>query len=307
MALGILESRLKDGPLVLDGGLATELGRRGVRLDHPLWSAHALVENPETIAQVTLDFAEAGADILATATYQATFPGLEKIGIGRDRAVDLFQDAVRLVRQVADRFDPPRLVAASIGPYGAYLADGSEYSGRYGLGVEDLKDFHRERLAVLDDSAADLFAFETFPSAPEARAVSELMTEFPAREAWVSFSCRDEERLWDGTPIEEALRPLARHPQIPVVGVNCVDPRHAAGLIARIRAAAPGTAVIVYPNAGRGWDAETGAWRGEDTPEEFAERARGWRAAGAAILGGCCQAGPAHIRSLAGAVKSGRF
>ncbi len=298
-----LSARLahRDGQLTLDGGLATELERAGCDLNHPLWSARVLLENPAAIVMATRAFASAGADIVATATYQATFEGLERMGIDHAGAVAFFRKAVDLAREAvltAGRDDIP-LVAASIGPYGAFLADGSEYCGNYGLTIPELARFHRDRLAVLAETDIDLVGFETFPSAVEARAVADLMTEFPESEAWISFSCRDGKHLWDGSPIEEIAADLADHPQIAAIGVNCVDPGHAVELISRLRDTAPEKPVVAYPNAGRGWDAETGAWRGTDTPAEFAERAQAWRRAGASIVGGCCQTTPEHIRALA--------
>lgn len=300
--MSILRSRLEEGGgyLVLDGGLASELERTGHDLDHPLWSARFLTETPEVIAEVTRSFAESGADIVATATYQATFEGLARQGIDRKGAIDLLQRSVRLARKAVASEDEIPLVAASIGPYGAFLADGSEYRGDYGLSEKELTDFHRERISVLANTEADLVAFETFPSGPEVRAVSALMTnEFPGTEAWISCSCRNEKELWDGTPIIELADFIESHPSITAFGVNCVDPSFATGLVEQIRGAAPNKLVVVYPNAGKGWDESTGNWRGTDTPEEFAERAREWRRAGASIIGGCCLATPEHIRVLA--------
>lgn len=300
MARLISRIQRQEGRLTLDGGLASELERSGCDLDHPLWSARILVEEPEAIARVTRAFAEAGADLVTTATYQATFPGLKKVGIDRKEAIALYRKAVSLAREVVDEFPTRPLVAASMGPFGAYLADGSEYRGDYGLSEGELRDFHRERVAVLADSEADLLAFETFPSGPEVRAVASLLEEaHPDRESWISCSCRDGGNLWDGTPIEDVAAFLGDRPQVVAFGVNCVDAGHAAELIDRIRQVAPEKPVIVYPNAGGGWDAEAVDWRGADSPSIFAERARAWRKAGATIVGGCCQATPEHIRVLA--------
>ena len=301
--MSILRNRLEQstsGYLVLDGGLASELKRTGHDLDHPLWSARFLMDTPGAIAAVTRSFAESGADLVATATYQATFEGLKREGIDHEGTIDLLQGAVDLARDAVALVERQPLVAASIGPFGAFLADGSEYRGNYGLSERELKDFHRERLSVLANSGADLIAFETFPSGPEVRAVADLMTnEFPGAEAWISCSCRNEKELWDGTPINELAGFLQSHPAITAFGVNCVDPSFATNLIEEIRRAAPNKLVIVYPNAGKGWDQSTGNWRGIDTPEEFGERAREWRQAGASIVGGCCRTTPDHIRALA--------
>jgi homocysteine S-methyltransferase len=287
-------------PLILDGGLATELERAGCDLNHPLWSARVLTENPGAIESVTRNFAGAGADILATATYQATYAGLAHHGYDRESAEKIFHQAVALTRRVADSFPHRPLVAVSVGPYGAFLADGSEYRGQYGLTARELADFHRDRLATLAETEADLFAFETFPCALESRVVADLLAdEFPGRVAWISFSCLDGTTLWDGTPVAEIARELSDHPAITALGANCFDPRHGAELVSRLRESAPEKEVFIYPNAGRGWDAVSRQWRGEDSPETFAAAAREWIAEGATGIGGCCQATPAHIAALA--------
>lgn len=297
-----LQERLEKqgGSLTLDGGLATELSRAGHDLDHPLWSARLLLRDPASIATVHRDFATAGADLVATATYQATFEGLAREGLDRAEIIELFRSAVALAIEATRNVASPPLVAASIGPYGAFLADGSEYRGDYGLSEGDLAKFHRDRLAVLSETEADLIAFETFPSAPEIRAAARLLhEEHPGREAWISCSCRNERELADGTPIEEVAASIEEIPEIVALGVNCVDPNHAAELIHRLREAAPSRAVIAYPNAGQGWDQQASRWRGIDTPEQFADRSLAWRAAGATIVGGCCETTPAHVEALA--------
>jgi homocysteine S-methyltransferase len=311
MAIGTLAAALdaNAGCLILDGGLGSDLERRGHDLRHPLWSALMLTENPAALAEVNRDFAEAGADILATATYQATFPGLEKLGLDREESLAVFRKGVHLTRDVAGAFDPPKLAGLSIGSHGAYLADGSEYSGTYDLSDSELADFHRDRLAVLAPLAAerDLLAFETLPNGREARVLAELLTEFPETEAWFSFCCRNERELRDGTPIEECARFLNDYPQVAAIGANCVEPRHAPELIRRI-ASETGKPVMIYPNSGMGFDSETRTWTGaEETAETFADQAVEWRQAGASIIGGCCRTTPEHIRLVRERLRSGTF
>ena len=196
---------------------------------------------------------------------------------------------------------PPRFVAASIGPYGAMLADGSEYRGRYGRSVAELTDFHRDRLRVLAATDADVLAVETIPEVEEAAAVAALLAETPGAAAWVSFSCADGQRIRSGAPIEEAVAAVATTPAVLAVGVNCTAPEHVPELIARI-AAVTALPVVVYPNSGEAWDAPGRAWTGSAGTGVDGEAARAWVARGARLVGGCCRVTPDQIASIAGAV-----
>jgi homocysteine S-methyltransferase len=308
-----LESLLdEDGVLVLDGGLATELEGRGLDLDHPLWSARVLRDAPEAIMVVHRAYLEAGADCITTASYQATFEGFALEGLSHSEAGALFQRSVELALAARDAFwsqpgnRPGRqrpIVAASIGPYGAYLANGAEYTGAYELSEADLVAFHRERFKLLADTGADLLACETIPSALEARALARLLDEAPSTLAWFSFSCRDGERISDGTPFADCVRGLASHPQIVALGVNCTAPRFVESLL---RTAANVTAkpLVAYPNSGERYEAATRRWRGTSSTEDWGRSGQAWRAAGARLIGGCCRTGPGHIRSLRAALKA---
>src|SRR5450631_2763760 len=221
--------------MLLDGALATELERRGADLLDPLWSAKVLMEQPELIQAVHLDYFRAGADVATTATYQATFDGFGRRGLARDAAANLMRLAVTLARQARDDFwhesqsHPTNrlrpLVAASIGPYGAALADGSEYRGGYTVDDAELRDFHRPRLEVLADSGADLLACETLPCLREALVLARLLSDFPSITAWVSFSCRDGAHNCEGDEIARCAAGLQAYPQVAAVGVNCTAPR----------------------------------------------------------------------------------
>ena len=298
------------GVLVLDGGLATELEGMGLNLDPPLWSARVLRDAPEAIAAVHRTYLDAGADCITTASYQATFEGFAREGLSRAEAALLLRRSVELATAARDAFwsDPLNragrhrpLVAASIGPYGAYLANGAEYTGDYDLDEAGLAAFHRERLLVLATAGADLLACETIPSAAEARALARLLAEVPGAPAWFSFSCRDAERISDGTPLVECVRELAPHPQIVAMGVNCTAPEHVESLL---RAAATVTAkpLVAYPNSGERYAAASRTWLGARFADDWGACGRLWRGAGARLIGGCCRTGPAHIRSLRAAV-----
>jgi homocysteine S-methyltransferase len=290
--------------VVLDGALATELERRGADLSDPLWSAKCLLERPELIREVHLDYFRAGAQVATTATYQATFEGFAGRGIETGRAAQLMLEAVALARAARDEFraslpsgaQPPLLIAASVGPYGAMRADGSEYRGRYGLSDRQLAEFHRPRLEVLARSGADVLAFETLPCLQEALVLAELLGEHPHMTAWVCFSCQDGMRNCEGEDIARCAQALAGHPRIAAIGVNCTAPEHVPQLLERMRehAAQP---LVAYPNAGERYDARAKRWLGPAAHSSSAQ-ARQWVAAGARLVGGCCRTTPADIRAL---------
>ncbi|MCC9078652.1 homocysteine S-methyltransferase [Litorilinea aerophila] len=295
------------GVVILDGALATELERRGANLDDPLWSARILLEAPELIRQVHYDYFCAGADVAITASYQATFEGFARRGLSREQAEELLLLSVRLAQEARDLFwaDPANrqgrirpLVAASIGPYGAYLADGSEYRGDYGLSVEALMDFHRPRMAVLAASGADLLACETIPCQAEGEALVRLLAEFPQAVAWLSFSCCDDLHVCHGEPFARCVRLASRSEQVIAVGLNCTPPRHVEALL-RHAVGVTDRPLVAYPNSGETWDAEHHCWVAGSGETDFRTPALRWYAAGARLIGGCCRTTPADIQAMA--------
>ncbi len=297
--------------MILDGGLATELEADGFDLNHPLWSGRLLLEAPEAIEAAHHRFLEAGADCVISASYQVSFEGFLRLGRSLNEAERALVRSVRLARAARDRFwaDPTvragrrrPLVAASVGPYGAFLADGSEYRGDYGVEDDKLADFHRRRLAVLAGAGPDLLAVETIPSAGEARVLARLLEEAPeGPPAWMAFSCRDGGRLADGTPVEDIAADVATSPRIRWVGVNCTPPRFLADLIPKFRSAS-GKPVVAYPNGDGRWDPVSKTWETPPRTTNLAALAREWRRLGAAVVGGCCRVGPADIRAMRAAV-----
>ena len=292
-------------PLILDGGLGSELEARGHDLSSPLWSAGLVLDNPQAIVDVHRAYLDAGAHCLISASYQASLPGLEAAG-QHGRAIEaVFTGAVDLACRARDEFLQDRpdcayrpLVAASVGPYGAYLADGSEYRGHYAVSDRVLHDFHHQRLAWLDRAGADLLACETLPDLQEAKVLARLL-ETCSTPAWVSFCCRDSEHLHDGSRLRDAVALFTGLPGLAAVGVNCCDPALVTGLIATLREAAEAYPIVVYPNSGSQYDAGRNCWRGTRSAAEWARLASGWYRAGAAIIGGCCRTGPAHIQQMA--------
>lgn len=290
--------------IVLDGGLATELENRGVVLDDALWSAVLLTDAPEAIERVHRDYLEAGADCVVSASYQATLEGFEARGLGTRDAEAALVRSVELALSARDRFwgtgregRARPLVAAGIGPYGAYLADGSEFTGDYGLDEDELYAFHARRWRLLTGAGAELFACETVPSLAEARALARLIAETPAIGGWISFSCRDGERISDGTELAQVARELAPVPGIEAIGVNCTPPRFISSLLRRASAeiAKP---LVVYPNSGEIWDAPARRWTGAEDRCDLGSAARDWFELGARLIGGCCRTTPADIRSV---------
>lgn len=291
-------------PMILDGGLATELEARGCDLSDELWSAGYLLLDPDAIRRVHLDYLVAGADCVIAATYQATLGGFRRRGLSPHDARTLLLRAVGLAREARDRFWDAAptgrlrpLVAASIGPYGAFLADGSEYTGAYDRDEDALVAFHRRRFELLAGSGADLLACETLPSAAEARALLRLLRGSRGTWAWLSFSCRDGRHLADGSEIAEVAAEAAACERVAAVGVNCTPPRFVPELLDEIRRVSD-RPIVVYPNSGETYDAAAKRWRGDADPGDFAACAAGWVERGAALVGGCCRTGPEHISRI---------
>jgi homocysteine S-methyltransferase len=302
-----LNSFLAQRPfLVLDGALADELERRGADLLDPLWSAKCLIEQPELIQAVHLDYFRAGADVATTATYQASFEAFARRGLEHTAAAAMMRRAVTLAAAAREEFCSSTampsgrlrpLIAASIGPYGAMLADGSEYRGAYTVDDRRLAEFHRPRLQVLADAGADLFAVETIPCLREAIVLARALEEFPDCCAWISFSCRDGARNCEGEDIGECVAELSGHPQIVAVGLNCTAPQYVTPLLRRMlgRTDKP---LVAYPNSGERYEASSKHWTGMPQTARFGDQARRWHEEGARLIGGCCRTGPDDIRDI---------
>lgn len=309
-------------PILLDGGLATRLEARGHDLSDTLWSARLLFDEPGEVRAAHADFFAAGADVAITASYQVSAMGFE--AAGRDRALvpEALTASVRLAREAADAAAQTgqtgqtghtgggegrqRYVAASVGPYGAALADGSEYRGDYGLDVAALRAWHRPRLEILAAAGADVLALETIPSLAEAEA---LLAEVDALgvPAWLSMTPaieRDGARTRRGEPLAQAYAMAADVDAVVAVGANCFDPAAVVAVLATCAQAAPGLPSLVYPNSGEVWDGAARRWTG--APTIGAPAVREWLGAGARLVGGCCRVGPDLIADLAAGLPAGR-
>lgn len=299
-----IDNILKDNrPFIIDGGLSNVLEEQGCDLNHKLWTANLLEKNPDAIIQAHLEYLKSGAQCITTSSYQASIPGLIAIGYNRNTAEKLILKSIQLaeiaIKTVLDSgiVDFKPLIAASVGPYGAYLADGSEYRGNYGVSDKTLRDFHTERIRILDRSNADILACETIPSFQEARILSDILFHVD-KPVWMSFSCKDEQHLNDGSKIKECVSIFKNHPKVFAVGVNCTNPKYISGIIQCIKASGGDKKIIIYPNSGEVYSAKSKTWRGLSEPKYFVEMSKEWTKFGADIIGGCCRIGPEHIRRI---------
>lgn len=302
--------------VILDGAMATELEQRGYDLNDALWSAKLLMENPQAIYDVHYDYFKAGADCALTCSYQASVQGFATKGLDETAAKALIQQSVHLAQKARDDFwkaaqqentsnaRPMPFIAASVGPYGAVLADGSEYRGNYGVSDDCLRKFHAQRLQWLCEAGADLLAFETIPSMPELQVLAQLLQTLPQTYAWFSFSIKDAKHLCDGMPLRDVARFLNDFSQVAAIGVNCTSTEHVMPAIAEIKAAT-NKPILVYPNSGETYDATTKTWHSPrcDTLD-FADLAKQWYDAGARLIGGCCRTTPRDIAQIAKTLRS---
>ncbi|AJJ20196.1 MULTISPECIES: homocysteine S-methyltransferase [Yersinia] len=294
-----------DRTVILDGALATELEARGCDLSDPLWSAKVLIEDPELIYQVHLDYFNAGAQCAITASYQATPQGFLQRGLDQQQSLELITKSVQLAQQARKDFlnqhpqAEPLLIAGSVGPYGAYLADGSEYRGDYRLPQDEMIAFHRPRIAALAEAGVDLLACETLPSFHELQALLTLLQEFPTLGGWFAFTLRDNQHLSDGTPLTDVLALLRGNQQVLAIGINCIALENVTPALQQFAALAD-KPLLVYPNSGEHYDAVSKTWHacgGEHN--HLIDLVGEWQRLGARLIGGCCRTTPKDIRIIA--------
>lgn len=289
---------LNNHSMILDGGMATELEKLGVQTNTRLWSAIALVNHPEKIYEVHKMYLEAGANIITTNTYQANIQAFEEMGISCYDAENLVSKAVEIAKQARNDILPNGFVAGSVGPYGAYLADGSEYTGDYKLSENEFKEFHRARLQLLISGGVDVIALETMPNFSEVKSlVSELIEISPDIPYWVSFSLRDGKTLCDGTSLIEATKWVAKQKNVLAIGLNCVTTSIITQAISHLKQASR-IPIIVYPNSGEKYDPNTKAWEETDKKMNFIKYSKEYLENGVKIIGGCCGTTPNDIKSI---------
>ncbi|KAL5702224.1 homocysteine S-methyltransferase [Ranunculus cassubicifolius] len=315
------------GCAIIDGGFATELERHGEDLNDPLWSAKCLISSPHLVKAVHLDYLEAGADIILTASYQATIQGFQSKGFSREESESLLQKSVKIACEARDTYNErcaehlsgdfkngkilkqrSILIAASVGSYGAYLADGSEYDGNYGDAVtlSTLKEFHRRRVQVLAGSGPDLIAFETIPNKLEAQAFAEILEEDDINiPAWFAFNSKDGVNVVSGDSITECASVADSCKKVIAVGINCTPPRFIRGLISSIQKVTS-KPILIYPNSGETYDPILKEWVKSTgvSDEDFISYVSKWHECGASLIGGCCRTTPNTIKAIYKTLKS---
>lgn len=290
-------------PMILDGGLSNVLEDFGCNLDHALWSANLIIQEPDMIVKAHLAYMRAGAKCITTSSYQATIEGFERIGLTKSESRAMMLRSVELAKEARSIFlqdrphEEPIYLAASIGPYGAFLADGSEYKGLYDISDESLKAFHTEKVRILEETDADFLAFETIPSKREIKILAEIISQCK-KPCWLSFSCKNESSLNDGNSIIEAVKSIDSTKNLFALGINCTAPIYVSGIIKNILPFIHDKKLIVYPNSGEIYLPETKSWEGLSDPGVFQKMASEWLQSGVDIIGGCCRIGPEHIERL---------
>ena len=293
---------VRDPFTVIDGGLSTALELLGADISGPLWTAQTVIDDPALLEQAHRSFVEAGADIIATASYQCGTKQFEAIGLSSKEARDALASTTTIARRAVEGTSVA--VAASVGPFGASLANGSEYNGRYGVEWQQVEDYHREKLAILVDSGADLIAIETIPLADEALLIAEILEELGAPPAWFSFGFTDETQTYGLDAVDKAVLSIAGYADLVAIGMNCTHPRYVDSLLASMSELVSGIPLIVYPNHGREWDAVARCWIGDSMSISAGETVKRWVDLGARFIGGCCGIGPEDIAHLGNLVSN---
>lgn len=296
--------------IIIDGALASELQRRGCDLNDSLWSAKVLIEQPDLIRQVHYDYFKAGADCATTASYQASPLGFAKKGISLDESIKLIKKSVELAQQAKEQYltqigkNKPLFIAGSVGPYGAYLADGSEYTGNYQLSEEEFIEFHQTRIQALIDAKADILACETLPNFAEIKVLVKVLKQYPSMTAWFSFTLKDANHLSDGTPLKEVIDYLNNVDQVVSVGINCIALEEVTAALTVLQNLTR-KPLIVYPNSGEQYDPTTKQWHKNHQHNcTFKKQLPTWLKLGAKLIGGCCQTTPKDIAEIADYLKN---
>lgn len=298
-----VEKRLQE-KLVLDGAMGTELEKLGVKTNNSLWSANALIDNPEAIYQVHASYFKAGADIAITDTYQANVAAFAKVGINHEQALDLIKKGVELAKQARDDFNPAGLVAGCVGPYGAYLANGSEYTGAYDLSFAEYQKFHQEKIDTLINAGSDLISVDTMPNFAEIKSVVKIINDLPTKiPYWISLSVKDATTLSDGTTLRDVIIWLDKQPGISGIGVNCTKIENITPIVSLIHHLTD-LPIVVYPNPGDIYDPQTKTWTSVPHTDTFEREVPQWIAEGANIIGGCCRTTPQDIEQVTKIIKS---
>jgi homocysteine S-methyltransferase len=299
------EVRKQKDLIILDGAMATELEKKGFNLNDELWSAKVLAEHPQAIKEVHFDYYRNGADAGTSASYQASIQGFAKKGYSAREAKDFIAYSMELLIEARKEWWEKEgksqgrifpLAVGSIGPYGAYLADGSEYTGSYSVSEKVLEEFHITRMEVLKEAGAELFALETFPCLYEAVVCANMMERMEA-DYYISFSFQNGNQINGGNTIKECVKALNGLKYIKAIGVNCTQPQYVKEIIKNYKEVTS-LPIVVYPNSGETYDALGKVWHGSKEQITYGEWAKDWYQAGASIIGGCCRTTPNDINQI---------
>lgn len=298
---------LTNNPVVLDGAMSTPLEKLGADTNNDLWTAKALIDNEELVYEVHKMYFEAGADLIITDTYQANVQAFEKVGYSEKEARNLIKKAVKIAQKARDDYEnrtgKHNYIAGTIGPYGAYLANGSEYRGDYELSAEEYQQFHLPRIEELVNAGVDILAIETQPKLDEVLAILELLKEkYPQQKVYVSYTLSDDDTISDGTPLPRAIHALEDYSQVIAVGINCVKLELVEPALKNMKEITD-KHLIVYPNSSAVYDPKSKTWSQLKTSATFEELIPNWYEAGARIIGGCCTTGPKEIKAVADFIK----
>ncbi len=296
----------KQNALILDGALGTQMQNHGFNINDSLWSAKFLDENPNAIKLVHKEYLEAGADCIITSSYQASLEGFLEKGFSEEKADHLISSSIKIAKDTRDEFwesykNSDRLkplVAASIGPYGAYLANGAEYSGAYEISEKKLSSFHKRRLDTIMKMSPDIIACETIPLFSEIKILSKLLEKYKTTTSWLCLSAKNESLTNAGDDVEEVISWLNAQKHIDAIGVNCTAPQYISTLVKKIKKLSD-KLIVIYPNGGSAYNPITKLWESSLTnSEEFAKMAYLWNSLGANIIGGCCETTPKEIKKI---------
>lgn len=298
---------LTNNPVVLDGAMSTPLEKLGADTNNDLWTAKALIDNEELVYEVHKMYFEAGADLIITDTYQANVQAFEKVGYSEKEARNLIKKAVKIAQKARDDYEnrtgKHNYIAGTIGPYGAYLANGSEYRGDYELSAEEYQQFHLPRIEELATIGVDILAIETQPKLDEVLAILELLKEkYPQQKVYVSYTLSDDDTISDGTPLPRAIHALEDYSQVIAVGINCVKLELVEPALKNMKEITD-KHLIVYPNSSAVYDPKSKTWSQPKTSATFEELIPNWYEAGARIIGRCCTTGPKEIKAVADFIK----
>ena len=298
---------LTNHTVVLDGAMSTPLERLGADTNNDLWTAKALIDNEELVYEVHKMYFEAGADLIITDTYQANVQAFEKVGYSEKEARNLIKKAVKIAQKARDDYEnrtgKHNYIAGTIGPYGAYLANGSEYRGDYELSTKEYQQVHLPRIEELVNAEVDILAIETQPKLDEVLAILELLKEkYPQQKVYVSYTLSDDDTISDGTPLPRAIHALEDYSQVIAVGINCVKLELVEPALKNMKEITD-KHLIVYPNSSAVYDPKSKTWSQPKTSATFEELIPNWYEAGARIIGGCCTTGPKEIKAVAYFIK----